>query len=63
MERAQLAYRQFDRQTNPVAEEVIQEHPELFENWVLADFDELHSRFGAGKSDDPRKACSKPSKP
>lgn len=48
VEPSQLAYRQFDRQTNPVAEEVIQEHPELFENWVLADFDELHSRFGAG---------------
>lgn len=45
---SQLAYRQFDRQTNPVAEEVIEEHPELFDDWTVADFDELHSRFGAG---------------
>ena len=48
LEPSQLAYRQFDRQTNPVAEEVIQEHPELFEDWVASDFDELHSRFGTG---------------
>lgn len=48
VEPSQLAYRQFDRQTNPLAEEVIQEHPELFEDWTIADFDELHSRFGAG---------------
>ncbi|MDD4270015.1 MAG: helix-turn-helix transcriptional regulator [Pirellulales bacterium] len=48
VEPSQLAYRQFDRQTNPVAEEVIHEHPELFADWTIADFDELHSRFGAG---------------
>ncbi len=44
----QLAYRAFDRQTNPVVDDVIREHPELFEGWTAADFDELHSRMGAG---------------
>lgn len=45
---AQLLYRRFDRQTNPVVEEVLQEHGELFEGWREADFDELHSRVGLG---------------
>ena len=45
---AQLLYRQFDRQTNPVVQEVIDAHPNLFAGWTVADFDELHSRFGAG---------------
>ena len=44
----QLAYRQFDRQTNPVVEEAMEGHAELFDEWTEADFDELHSRFGAG---------------
>ena len=40
------SHRQFDRQTNPVAE-VIQEHPSCSKT-ALADFDELHSRLSAG---------------
>jgi len=45
---SQLLYRRFDRQTNPVIEEVIQTNPQLFAGWTEADFDELHSRVGAG---------------
>ncbi len=45
---AQLLYRRFDRQTNPVVGEVVQSHPGLFNGWTEADFDELHSRFGSG---------------
>ena len=45
---AQLAYRQFDRATNPVVEEVIDECPALFRQWTEADFDELNSRMGSG---------------
>ena len=44
----QLAYRQFDCQTNPIVEEAIESHAELFAGWTEAEFDELHSRFGAG---------------
>lgn len=43
-----LAYRQFDCQTNPIVEEAIESHTELFDGWTEAEFDELHSRFGAG---------------
>jgi transcriptional regulator with XRE-family HTH domain len=45
---AQLVYRRFDRQTNPVVAEVIDDHKELFHGWSEADFDELHSRVGTG---------------
>jgi transcriptional regulator with XRE-family HTH domain len=45
---SQLLYRRFDRQTNPVVEEVIETHQELFSDWTEADFDELHSRVGTG---------------
>ncbi len=45
---SQLLYRRFDRQTNPVIEEVINAHQELFVGWNDADFDELHSRVGTG---------------
>jgi transcriptional regulator with XRE-family HTH domain len=45
---AQLLYRRFDRQTNPVVAEVLEHHGELFGGWTEADFDELHSRVGAG---------------
>ena len=45
---AQLLYRCFDRRTNPAVDEVLQDDPELFEGWGEADFDELHSRVGAG---------------
>ena len=44
----QLVYRRFDAQTNPVVREVVAQHPELFDGWSEADFDELHSRFGHG---------------
>ena len=44
----QLAYRQFDCQTNPIVEEALERHAELFAGWTEAEFDELHSRFGAG---------------
>ena len=46
----QLLYRRFDRATNPLVEEVLESEPGLFENWTEADFDELHSRFGADGS-------------
>lgn len=44
----QLLYRHFDRHTNPVVEEVVQAHPELFQDWTAADFEELHSRRATG---------------
>jgi transcriptional regulator with XRE-family HTH domain len=43
-----LAHRTFDRETNPVVDEVIAEQPELFAQWTESDFDELYSRFGTG---------------
>jgi transcriptional regulator with XRE-family HTH domain len=45
---AQLLYRRFDRGTNPVVAEVVAENKEIFAGWSEADFDELHSRVGAG---------------
>jgi len=45
---SQLVYRCFDRATNPVVADVVENHPELFSGWTEADFEELHSRFGAG---------------
>jgi transcriptional regulator with XRE-family HTH domain len=45
---AQLLYRRFDRHTNPMVETVLEDRPELFDGWTEADFDELHSRMGAG---------------
>jgi transcriptional regulator with XRE-family HTH domain len=45
---AQLLYRHFDRQTNPVVAEVVQDRPEVFVGWTEGDFDELHSRVGTG---------------
>ena len=45
---AQLLYRRFDRQTNPVVEDVVEAHPNVFTGWTTADFDELHSRVGTG---------------
>jgi len=44
----QLAYRHFDEDTNPVVQEVVDSHPDLFADWTGADFSELHSRFGSG---------------
>jgi transcriptional regulator with XRE-family HTH domain len=45
---ALLARRRFDRATNPVVDELTVQRPDLFEGWTEAEFDELHSRFGAG---------------
>ena len=45
---ARLLHRCFDRQTNPVVDEVVQQHGHLFDHWTEADFDELHSRMGTG---------------
>ncbi|HEY2759923.1 MAG TPA: helix-turn-helix transcriptional regulator [Pirellulales bacterium] len=45
---ALLRHRLFDRQTNPVVDEVIADHPQLFHGWTSAEFDELYSRFGTG---------------
>ncbi|MBL8828879.1 MAG: helix-turn-helix transcriptional regulator [Planctomycetaceae bacterium] len=45
---ALLARRSFDRESNPLVDEVIEARPELFDHWTAADFDELSSRFGAG---------------
>lgn len=43
-----LTYRLFDRATNPIVEDVVNSHPELFAGWSEASFDELYSRFGTG---------------
>jgi len=40
--------RSFDRATNPLVEEVVGAHPEVFDQWSEAEFDELYSRFGTG---------------
>jgi len=45
---SRLLHRQFDRQTNPAVDEVVAGHPESFEGWTEADFDELYSRVGTG---------------
>jgi transcriptional regulator with XRE-family HTH domain len=45
---AQLLYRRFDQQTNPLVDEVLQAQRELFSGWTQSDFDELHSRVGTG---------------
>jgi transcriptional regulator with XRE-family HTH domain len=45
---ALLRHRLFDRQTNPVVEEVVSGEPQLFHGWTQVEFDELYSRFGAG---------------
>jgi len=44
----QLLYRRFDRQTNPVVEELMESRGELFDGWTDADFEELHSRVASG---------------
>lgn len=44
------AQREFDRRTNPLVDEVIDEHPRLFEDWSPAQLDELYSHFGEGGS-------------
>jgi transcriptional regulator with XRE-family HTH domain len=48
VEPSQLLYRQFDQETNPLVAKVVEAHRGLFDGWTAGDFDELHSRFGAG---------------
>ena len=43
-----LVQRHFDRQTNPAVDEAVASHPDLFEGWTEADFDELYSLVGTG---------------
>lgn len=43
-----LLHRIFDRRTNPLVTQVVEEHPDLFAGWNEADFDDLYSRFGEG---------------
>ena len=43
-----LAHHLFDRRTNPVVQDVVDSHPELFEGWTETDFEELYSHFGTG---------------
>lgn len=38
----------FDRATNTVVTDVLQERPDLFSNWSTNDVDELYSLFGVG---------------
>lgn len=38
----------FDRETNPMVTEVIEDRPDLFRHWRDDDFDELYSIFGTG---------------
>lgn len=40
--------RGFDRRTNPLVAEVAAAHPQLFQDWTPADYDDLYSRFGVG---------------
>lgn len=42
------AERAFDRLTNPVVADVLDQRPELFENWSADEWDELYSTFGTG---------------
>lgn len=44
------ARRQFDRGTNPVIEEIVEEHPQLLADWCAAELEELYSHFGDGGS-------------
>jgi transcriptional regulator with XRE-family HTH domain len=48
LEPSQLLYRRFDRDTNPLVQQVVETHPQVFAGWTAIDFDELHSRVGTG---------------
>ncbi len=49
VEPARRTYRStFDQATNPLVEQVIESHPEVFAQWTDADYEELHSRMGTG---------------
>ncbi len=39
---------EFDLASNPAIAQVVQEHPDMFEDWSPSDFGELSSRFGVG---------------
>lgn len=43
-----LAHRLFDRQSNPAVDQIVAQHPDLFDGWTQDDFDELYSHFGTG---------------
>ncbi len=43
-----IGLRLFDRATNPVIEQVLTQHAEIFDGWTDTQLDELYSRFGAG---------------
>jgi transcriptional regulator with XRE-family HTH domain len=43
-----LSRRRFDRQTNPIVDEVVHERPDLFADWNESDFDEIYSHMGTG---------------
>jgi len=45
---ATLAHRNFDRDSNPAVDEVVEQRAELFREWTPAEFDELYSRVGTG---------------
>ncbi len=45
---AEISPTTFDAATNPVATKVVDVHPELFEHWTAADFNELFSRMAVG---------------
>jgi len=45
---ARLLYRRFDQHTNPLVDDVVETHAELFADWNSEDFAELHSRVGSG---------------
>ena len=43
-----LSRRRFNRQTNPLVDELIAARADLFTDWSETDFDELYSRVGTG---------------
>jgi len=45
---SRLMHRCFDQHTNPMVDEVIESHPDLFAGWQESDFADLHSRVGTG---------------
>jgi transcriptional regulator with XRE-family HTH domain len=45
---SRLLYRHFDQLTNPMVQELIESHADLFATWSEADFAELDSRVGKG---------------
>lgn len=51
-----LAHRVFDRQSNPVIDQIVSENRQVFDGWSESNFDELCSRFGAGGALTPQGA-------